>query len=192
MNQISQLIREIISVIVGILIALLINNWNEKRKDQAYLDQIFISIDRELEESKLDIERVIPKQLALLDSLDRHLANEDISLYYIITRADGIHAPQVKTNSWNAIASSKIELIAYEKLSALAGIQERKENLNNRIEKLLEFVLQNFENTEKEKKGIVRFMVSDIVGAERRFLAAIEALLKEGAANEKEEAKIKK
>ena len=192
MNQISQLIREIISVIVGILIALLINNWNEKRKDQAYLDQIFISIDRELEESKLDIERVIPKQLALLDSLDRHLANEDISLYYIITRADGIHAPQVKTNSWNAIASSKIELIAYEKLSALAGIQERKENLNNRIEKLLAFALQNFENTEKEKKGIVRFMVSDIVGAERRFLAAIEALLKEGAANEKEEAKIKK
>ena len=187
MNHISQLIREIISVIVGILIALLINNWNEKRKDDAYLDQIFSSINKELQESKLDIQRVIPKQLALLDSLDRHMANGDFSLYRINTRADGIHAPQIKTNSWNAIASSKIELIAYEKLSSLAGIQERKENLNNRIEKLLEFVLLNFANTENEKKGIVRFMVSDIIGAELRFLGAIDAVLKEGSENEKEQ-----
>ena len=67
--------------------------------------------------------------------------NSDVSLYYIVTRADGIHAPKIKTNSWNAIANSKIELIDYEKLSALAGIEERKENLNNRTEKLLEFML---------------------------------------------------
>lgn len=41
MKQLGQIIREIVPVIIGILIALLINNWNEDRKDKKYLNQIF-------------------------------------------------------------------------------------------------------------------------------------------------------
>lgn len=73
MKHFNQLIRKIISIIVGVLIALVINNWNEERKDIANLEQIFFSIEKELADSKRDIARVIPKQMALIDSLDRHL-----------------------------------------------------------------------------------------------------------------------
>ena len=180
MKEISQLFREIVPVIIGVLIALLINNWNEDRKDKRYLRQIFSSIEKELEESMTDLKRVIPKQLASIDSIDVYLNNEELSLFDLMMKIDGIQAPTIKTNSWNAIANSKIELIEYEKLSALAGIEERKENLNRRIDKQMDFVFQNFENTDKEKKEIYRMMIGDVVGTEKRLQSRIEEILKNG------------
>ncbi|TMM57157.1 hypothetical protein FEE95_11740 [Maribacter algarum] len=177
----KQFIREIISVIIGILIALFINNWNQDRKDRAYLNQIFSSIEKELEESLADIARVIPKQLTSVDSIQRYLNDEEVSIYNIITKSNGVHGPSIKTNSWNAIANSKIELVAYEKLSALADIQERKENLNMRLERQMDFLLQNIENTDSIKKEMLMMTIMDIVNAEKELQAEIEAILKNEA-----------
>jgi uncharacterized protein YacL len=61
-NYAIQFIKEIIPVIAGILIALFIDNWNSERKDKAYVNQIFSTINSELNESKEDIKDIIPKQ----------------------------------------------------------------------------------------------------------------------------------
>lgn len=179
MKQIKQLFREIIPVIIGILIALFINNWNDERKEKKYLDQMFSSIEKELEESILDIKTVVPKQLASVDTLDVYINNEEVSLYSIMMRGNGIHFPTIKTNSWNAIANSRIELIEYEQLSALADIEERKENLFIRIERQMEFIFQNFEKTDRAKKIILRMMTLDIVSAEEELQSQIEEFIKE-------------
>ncbi|WP_299246611.1 DUF6090 family protein [uncultured Aquimarina sp.] len=178
MKQLNQLIKEVIPVIIGILIALFINNWNEERKDKKYLNQIFSSVEKELKESLVDIKRVIPKQLATVDSINVYLNNEELSIYDIIQRSEGVYSPSIKTNSWNAMANSKIELIEYEKLSALAGIQERKENLNMRTEKHMDFLFQNFEETDRKKKEVLKMLILDKVGAEKRLLSSMEEILK--------------
>lgn len=177
MHEIKKLIREIIPVIIGILIALFINNWNDDRKEKKYLDQMFSSIEKELEDSVLDIKRVIPKQIASIDTLDAYMNNDDVSIYSIVIRSDGIHAPMIKTKSWNAIANSKIELIEYEQLSALADIEERKANLIQRTERQMEFIFQNFEKKDKAKKIILRMMTLDIVNAQKELQAQIEELI---------------
>lgn len=177
MKQLKQLIREIIPVIIGILIALFINNWNEDQKDKKYLNQIFSSIERELEESKLDIDKVIPKQLAAIDTLQKYLNNDDVSIYQIMMRSNGIHFPTIKTNSWKAISNSKIELLEYEKLSALASIEERKEKLTLGVEKQMDFIFQNFEKTEAIKKEILNMMMIDLVRVERLLTSEIEDVL---------------
>jgi hypothetical protein len=181
MKQLNYIIKETIPVIIGILIALFINNWNEDRKDKKYLNQIFSSIEKELEESLIDIERVIPKQLASADSIQTYLNNEDVSIYDIIIGANGVHAPRIKMNAWNAIANSKIELIPYNKLSALADIEDRKENLRWRVEKQMDFMSQNMEKTDKAKKEMLMMTIFDIVGAEKELQSAIEEVLKKEA-----------
>jgi len=178
MKTTKELIKEIIPVVIGILIALFINNWNDERKEEKYLNQIFSSIDKELEESILDIKRVIPKQLKTVDTLQVYMNNDEVSLYTIMIKADGIHGPTIKTNSWNAIENSKIELVAYEKLSALADIEERKYGLTSRIEKQTDFIFQNFEETDKSKKEILKMMILDIIGTEKRLQVAIEESIK--------------
>ena len=178
MKEVSKLFREIIPVIIGILIALFINNWNEDRKDKKYLSQIFSSIENELEESLTDIKQVIPKQLASVDTLDYYMNNDKVTLYEIIIKSNGIHMPFVKTNSSNSIANSKIELIEYEKLSTLSNIEELKENLAQRTEKQMDFIFQNFEKSDKNKKIIVRMMMTDIIGAEKDLQDEIKEFFK--------------
>jgi hypothetical protein len=178
MKQLNYILKETVPVIIGILIALFINNWNEDRKDKKYLNQIFSSIEKELEESLLDIERVIPKQMASADSIKKYLNNEKVSIYDIVTRANGVHAPRIKTNAWKAIANSKIELIAYDKLSALADIEDRKENLRWRLEKQMDFMFQNMEETDRAKKEMLLMKILDMVGAEKELQSEIQEVLK--------------
>lgn len=178
MKEASKLFREIIPVIIGILIALFINNWNEDRKDKRYLTQIFSSIESELEESLTEIEEVIPKQVASVDTLNHYLNNEKVTLYEIILKSDGLYMPSIKTNAWNSIANTKIELIEYEKLSALSDIVESKENLMLRVGKQMDFIFQNFENSDMGKKIIVRLMMIDIINAEKALQDQIEEFIK--------------
>ena len=183
MKQFNKLIREITPVIIGILVALFINNWNEDRKEKKYLDQIYSSIQKELEESILEIKEVIPKQLAAADTIQAYMNDDTVSLYDIIMKSNGVQMPRIKTNSWNAISNTRINLVEYDKLSALADIEERKTNLRERVEKQLEFTFQNFEETGTSKKQILNMILLDVVGAEQRLLAKIEEFLENEAAN---------
>lgn len=119
---IKSIFKEIVPIIIGILVALYINNWNEKTKDQKYIDQIFSSINKELKDSNDDIVKEIAFQETLVDTLNFYKSNENISIFDIMMKADGIHMPRIKINSWRAISNSKIELMEYETISALSTI----------------------------------------------------------------------
>ena len=57
------------------------------------------------------------------------------------------------------------------------NIEERKNNLNRRIEKQMDFTFDNFEETDKGKKEILMMMILDVVGAEQRLKSTIEELI---------------
>jgi hypothetical protein len=65
-------IGEIVLVVVGILIALQLNNWNETRKNEdqfkAVLEQIYTVIDQDAEELTL-MQYGLDKQIALIDTI---------------------------------------------------------------------------------------------------------------------------
>lgn len=54
-------IGEIVLVVIGILIALQINNWNENRKNAVKETQLLMSFKKDLEENIIELERVIKK-----------------------------------------------------------------------------------------------------------------------------------
>ena len=174
----SQLIREIIPVIIGILIALVINNWNEERKDKKYLSQILFSINEELEESKVDIKETIPRQKVLLDSIEVYLTDETVSLFNIVIKAKGIRFTTIKNNSWKAIANSKIELVDYKKISVLSDIEQGKEILELQSEKIFDFLINNAEETSQGKKEIFRMIIKNIIALEEQLQLNIQELNK--------------
>lgn len=94
-----QFIKEIVPVIAGILIALFIDNWNSERKDKVYINQVFSTINSELKDSKEDIKATIPRQKALIDSLEFYSSNKSITLSDIILKSKGIYIPQIKINA---------------------------------------------------------------------------------------------
>ena len=112
-KNIRAFIKEIVTIIVGILLALWINNWNESRKDKKYINQISSSINKELKETSEDITYNLAIQKSLIDTLDFYLQDNNISLLEITIKSQGIYMPTIKINSFKSLSNSKIELIEY-------------------------------------------------------------------------------
>ncbi|WP_108801927.1 hypothetical protein [Aquimarina sp. Aq107] len=171
--------KEIVPIIVGILVALYINNWNEDRKDKNYINRISTSIQNELTESHNDINIKLVQQKTLIDSLKFYLKDDQISLDIIIKKADGIYIPKIRINSWKAISNSKIELMDYQKVSTLADIEEQKDLLQMKAEKLIDFIYSNYKETEKEKKEFMIIMMSEVISTEKSLQEDIRKIIKE-------------
>ncbi|MEM6720525.1 MAG: hypothetical protein AAF611_14455 [Bacteroidota bacterium] len=178
LQQIGQLIREIIPVMIGILVALVINNWNEDRKSKKYLNQIFISIEKELNETSIDIEKSLSKQKVLVDTLQKYMTDETIPMVDIIKKAKGLYGPTIKNYSWKAIAATNIELIEFEKISALSEIDQSKKSIELKLEKKLDFLYEHIKSTDPEKKEVFMLLVLELMSTERFLLLEIKEFLK--------------
>ncbi len=178
-KYIKQFVKEIIPVIVGILIALWINNWNENRKDKKYINQISSSINKELAETNQDILDKIVIQKSLVDTIDFYIQDPKISLLDITIKAKGIYIPAIKINSLKALSNSKIELMEYKKISALANIEEQKEMLKMKSERLPDFVYANTKETGKDKKEFMKLLMLDIINTEIALQKEIESIIKD-------------
>ena len=176
-KYIKAFFKEIVPVIIGILIALYINNWNENKKDGRYINQILSSMDKELKESNADIKKKMPQQLTLIDTLNFYKKNDTISILDVMMKVNGIQIPKIRISSWKAISSSKIELLEYDRVSALANIEEQKEILLLKTQYLMNFLYPNIKDTSIDKKELIILMMQDIIVSERDLQKEIEGII---------------
>ena len=169
--------KEIVPIIIGILIALYINNWNENKKDGKYINQILSSMDKELKESNDDIKKKMPQQQTLIDTLNFYKKNDTISIFDVMMKVNGIQIPKIRISSWKAISSSKIELLDYDRVSALANIEEQKETLLSKTEYLMNFLYLNIKDTSIDKKELIMLIMQDIIVSERDLQKEIEGVI---------------
>ena len=99
-------------------------------------------------------------------------------IYEIISKAKGIHGSTIKNNSWKAIANSKIELVEFKKISALSDIDDSKEFLRLKREKLLDFMIANLKSKDQDKKEVFMLLNIEIIKTEKFLLSEIEAFIK--------------
>lgn len=171
-------VKEMVPMTIGLLLALLINNWNENRKDEKYIDQMFSSIEKELGETNENIISNLVSQESLVDTIDLYVNNDQVSLLDLVIKAEGIYMPPVKLNSWKAIANSKIELIEYAKLSAFSNIEEQNDILKMKASRFVDFIYANAKDTGKDKKEFMKILMSDIIDTEKIIQQEIEKIVK--------------
>jgi hypothetical protein len=121
--------KDIMPIIFGVLVALFINNWNENKKDEKYINQLLSSMNKELAESNQDIKKKIPLQITLIDTLNFYKKNGNISIFDIMMKVNGVQIPKIRISSWKAISNSKLELLEYDRIASLSNIEEQKETL---------------------------------------------------------------
>lgn len=165
-----------IPVIIGILIALFINNWNEGRKERKYFSKILSSIESELKETHTDVEGKVAAHVALIDTIHFYLDDETTSIQRIMGKTNGITLPKIRIHSWKAISNSRIELLDYESLSSLANIEEEKDLLRDKSKYLMNFLYNNIGDKTRHKKAVLMGLMNDIIGTEDWILSEIEEL----------------
>lgn len=159
-----------IPVILGVLIALFINNWKQQVDDEKFMIRIFDSIRKEMELNKNEFTEVLPKQYAIIDSIEIHISNEKISLADIIIKSNGLQVPTVKNTSWKSFLNSKLELIDFEVISKLTDIEEAKQFMNSKFNKLMDFVLNNAESTDSKSKKMLIIQILNLIDSEEGLL----------------------
>ena len=178
-KYIKAFFKEIVPIIIGILVALYINNWNENKKDEKYINQILSSMKKELKESNQDIKEKIPQQKTLIDTLDFYKNNDKISIFDVMMKVNGIQIPKIRISSWKAISNSKIELLEYNRISDWANIEEQKEIMLSKTQYLMNFLYPNIKDTSIEKKELIMLMMQDIIVSEKDLQEQIEGIIKD-------------
>jgi len=69
-------IGEIILVVIGILIALSINNWNENRKSKRVVNEIYLNLQNSLVQDSTEVQRIIKIQTKSLETQRSLILNE--------------------------------------------------------------------------------------------------------------------
>ena len=166
-----------IPVILGVLIALFIDGWKTSITNQQYVDKVMGAIKLEMEGNIQDIEKVMPLQKALVDTIVDYMEVDTITLSDLIIKAEGLKIATVQNSSWRAFLNSKIELVDYQSIIQLSSINEHKEILNLKVDKMLEFVSENFESTEEKHKRMLIFQISNVADSENVLLEQHKAFL---------------
>ena len=169
-KYIKYAIGEIVLVVIGIMIALSINNWKEDLDDEKFISRIFYSIEKEMKSNEIEFNAVMPMQFSLIDTIDQYMNDEKISLSEIIIRGNGLRAPTLNNVSWNYFLNTKLELIDFNTISILTKIEQANQLLNSKINNLMEFVLENSESTNTKSKKMLKFQILNVVSSEKSLL----------------------
>lgn len=107
-NKINYAVREIILVVVGILIAVSINNWNENRKDNLRLTNILKMVKNDMIRDTLYTHEVI-KFYNFQDSLAQIVIQDTTTIKYFKTNTKALQIPF--NNVPFKVTSSAIEFL---------------------------------------------------------------------------------
>jgi hypothetical protein len=108
---------EIVLVVIGILIAVNINNWNEDQKKQANLRSGLVSLKEDLAQDILLVQQILPfitDQLELNESLRKKIAHQDATADTLVKIArfefdPSWNEPMVyNMNAYNSLSSSEL------------------------------------------------------------------------------------
>lgn len=167
-----------IPVILGILIALFINNWSENQKDKKFIKKVLGAISTEIEDNKETLIEIIPKHDSLIDTINFYHSDESVAIGNIIDKVQGVQAVSIKNTAWKSLLNTKIELIDFETISYLSNIEETKPIMQAQIESLMDCVYNNAEKSDETSKTYFKLLINDLVYLEKNALEEHEKLLK--------------
>ena len=95
----ATIVLEITSIIIGVLLALGVNQWNENRKNENQAREVLAHVANELQANKKIIERVHGINEGMLHYLETAAADDDSTVNFV-------PALQVDDNAWNTLVST--------------------------------------------------------------------------------------
>lgn len=174
----STILLEMIPVILGVLIAFFINDWKDKADEKKYLDRVFKGVVNELHANKEDLEGILEYRETQLDTFYHYAADENVALIDLIFKFNGFKGVVLKHTSWQALKSSRLELLDYEYIPILAGIEEGAEAMDNKASKMMDYIYEHAESKSTAKKQLFAAMVEDVAILEEGLLEFHQAFFK--------------
>jgi glycerol-3-phosphate O-acyltransferase len=187
-SYITSFLREIAIVVIGVLIALFISNWNEGIRQKKILNKTLFAISEEIKANKTDLEKVLQRHILTIDSIKANLENDTLTVTQMFVRLGGFQAPEIKNIGLRFFISNNAELVDYELISDLSEIEFANKGFELKLNTLVDYVYDQLDNKTKKSKLKILVLLSDVVESEEglselydEFLSKHEVSLKQSA-----------
>lgn len=171
---------EVFSIVLGVLLALGVNEWREARAEDELAERALAQIRGEVERNDRVVEERHPYHAAALDSLrsyaadlDPQLGVDDVHRARLGFPRGGQFAPLFSSAYEAARSSGALAHVDYETLSLLSSIYEMQETLMEQDDRVVNLLFSpvnlqpgNFYYTLSLVPGLMR----DVVGSEETLL----------------------
>ena len=137
----AKLAFELVTIIAGILIALFVNNIQERNRDLALLDNTLNALSREFDKNVDNINKIQYRLERFRDTLNFYSKNTDLSIYDITTKAPGLTVADLYNTNWQAaLSSNSLRLLSFETITQLSQIDAKHQELRGQAEILTDII----------------------------------------------------
>jgi len=172
-KKIKTYITELTIVTVGVLIALVISNFNESNQAREYQITSMETIKNEVEANHSVLKGILEKQTTLLDSITKYIEG-NVSLFDLLRKAGGLKSANLSNTGLEFYKRNQINSIDFEIMSTLIQMNMKSELINMKLEKFMDFLYPNLFVDSKESKMIIRIHLLDIIGSEKSVMQLYE------------------
>lgn len=171
-----QLLLDTIPVLVGVLVALLLESWWEDYKaDRRQADALVHAI----EEFENNREELIENNYAssiLLDSLQGHM-NDDVSIETIVENVGGMSLPELSNANWEAYKLQNPERMDYELVRLFSNIDRIFELVIEDQNEMVKYLRDHFTDNTPEAKQTMAIRLGFLVGLQETLLEVLNEFL---------------
>lgn len=169
-SELGKLTKEMIPVILGILVALGINNWNQNRINKAFLKHVFLSIQEEHNENIKELQDIIPSHESLVDTIYQYLNDENVAIGEFPNMVGGLPIALIGNTSWNAFINAQIQLVDFKVVKTLSSIDSYNYGYQTQTKHLSDFFFKNLKSTLSEDKELFASLIEDLTTLEEDIL----------------------
>lgn len=171
----KKVLIDIIPVLIGILLALFISNWQQSASERTYIENSIQAIILENESNIEELEYALGRQRQLLDTLNQYLLEDGMSLATAVYKGNGLYTPDLKSTTWGfLVQDSKHTLVTYEYITRLAEVEKYETLLRRFNTKVTDLFYQPAYYTDPIMKRVCHGMISDLMGVEKSFIQALQ------------------
>ncbi len=170
-------LKEVLVVVIGVLIAVTINNYKENSENRSFILKTQKTIKNEVFQNKSQVDEVLERHKEILNSLKSALDNKNETLGDFIERIGGLQAPSIKNIGLRFFISQKADLVDYDFISQLMDIEAFTGILNRKLEKCVDYLYDNIESNERTSKLKFMYYLANVMDSERGLLNLYSSLI---------------
>lgn len=165
--------KELFITTLGVLIALLINNYKEDSQARRYHTKSMETIKREVQLNLKDLQEVLQKQIDLRDTVTTY-TEQAIPLADLIGKAGGLKLATLSHNGLEFYSKNEIGAIDFETMSMLVQMKTLSQLIDTKMEKLMDFVYPNIFVDSKESKVLFSIYFENVLESEQQLIEIYE------------------
>ncbi len=176
---------DFIIVTAGVLIALFLNNFKENHQERKYHTASVETIKNEIEANYKQLESVIEKQKNLLDTINKYTTSDMSIGELIVGKSGGLKGTTLSNSGLEFYKKNQLNLIDFELMNKLIGIDKTIRLIDVKMEKLLDFLYPNLFVNSEESKKLTIFQLNNLLSSETYLMKQYKEFIDEYIENKK-------